>query len=59
MSFFRFWKPDVRRDIDDELRFHFDARIAELVAFGATPEAAAPAWRNSVTSRRCARPSRH
>lgn len=40
MSVFRFWKPDVRRDIDDELRFHFDARIAELVAFGATPDAA-------------------
>ena len=40
MSVFRFWKTDVGRDIDDELRFHFDARIAELVALGATPEAA-------------------
>jgi putative ABC transport system permease protein len=40
MSLFRFWKPDVKRDIDDELRFHFDARIAELVSLGQTPEAA-------------------
>ena len=40
MSVFRFWKPDVKRDIDDELRFHFDARIAELVSLGSTPEAA-------------------
>ena len=34
MSAFRPWRRDVRRDIDDELRFHFDARIAELVALG-------------------------
>ncbi len=40
MSLFRFWKPDVKRDIDDELRFHFDARMAELVSLGSTPEAA-------------------
>jgi predicted permease len=40
VSVFRFWKPDVKRDIDDELRFHFDARIAELVSLGSTPEAA-------------------
>jgi len=40
MSVFRFWKPDVKRDIDDELRFHFDARIAELISLGSTPEAA-------------------
>ena len=40
MSVFRSWKTDVGRDIDDELRFHFDARIAELVALGATPELA-------------------
>lgn len=40
MSVFRFWKTDVRRDIDDELRFHFDARITELLSLGSTPEAA-------------------
>jgi len=38
MSAFRPWHRDVRRDIEDELRFHFDARIAELVALGITPE---------------------
>ncbi len=36
MSVFRFWKPDVKKDIDAELRFHFDARIAELVGHGLT-----------------------
>ncbi|HEX9564478.1 MAG TPA: ABC transporter permease, partial [Gemmatimonadaceae bacterium] len=36
MSVFRFWKHDVKGDIDEELRFHFDARIAELVARGAS-----------------------
>lgn len=40
MSVFRFWKPDVRRDIDDELRFHFEARIAELVSLGVAPDPA-------------------
>jgi predicted permease len=36
-----FWKPDVRRDVDDELRFHLEEREAELVAAGVTsPEAA-------------------
>ena len=34
MSVFRPWRRDVRRDIDEELRFHFDARIAELVRQG-------------------------
>ena len=23
----RFWRADVHADVDDELRFHFDARI--------------------------------
>jgi predicted permease len=35
-----FWKPDVRRDVDDELRFHLDERAADLVADGLTPDAA-------------------
>ena len=38
--YLRFWRRDVRADIDDELRFHFDARIEELVAQGATPDGA-------------------
>jgi len=40
MSAFRFWKRDVKREIDEELRFHFDARIAELIALGTSLEAA-------------------
>lgn len=36
--YLRFWRRDVRADIDDELRFHFEARIEELVSQGATPE---------------------
>src|SRR5437762_575461 len=33
------WRS-VIRDIDDELRFHFDARIEALVDQGLTPDAA-------------------
>jgi predicted permease len=40
MSAFMPWRRDVRRDIDDELRFHFDARIAELVGHGLTQQEA-------------------
>lgn len=32
--YLRFWRADVAADVDDELRFHFDARIAELQARG-------------------------
>lgn len=35
-----FWRPDIDRDVDDELRFHLEERVAELVAHGATPPAA-------------------
>jgi putative ABC transport system permease protein len=38
--YLRFWRRDVRADIDDELRFHFDARIEELVGQGMTARAA-------------------
>lgn len=31
-----FWRTDVARDVDEELRFHFDERIADLVAEGLT-----------------------
>lgn len=34
-----FWRSSVQSDIDAELRFHFDARIAELVALGVDPSA--------------------
>jgi predicted permease len=40
MSAFMPWRRDVRREIDDELRFHFDARIAELISHGLGAEAA-------------------
>ncbi|HEU4631808.1 MAG TPA: ADOP family duplicated permease [Gemmatimonadaceae bacterium] len=38
--YLRFWRPDVAADIDDELRFHFEARTAELRAQGLSPEEA-------------------
>jgi predicted permease len=38
--YLRFWRRDVRADIDDELRFHFDARIEELSAHGMSPASA-------------------
>ena len=38
--YLRFWRRDVRADIDDELRFHFEARIDELGALGMSAEAA-------------------
>src|SRR5688500_1961076 len=36
-----FLRRDVRRDVDDELRFHLDERAADLVAAGLTPADAA------------------
>jgi putative ABC transport system permease protein len=38
--YFTFWRPNIRRDIDAELRFHFDARIGELIAQGMDADAA-------------------
>ena len=38
MSRFIPWRRDVRRDIDEELRFHFEARITELVRQGIAPD---------------------
>jgi putative ABC transport system permease protein len=32
--YLRFWRPNVQRDVDDELRFHFEMRIDELTAHG-------------------------
>src|SRR5687768_5218096 len=32
--YLRFWRPDVDGDIDDELRFHFESRAADLRARG-------------------------
>ena len=38
--YLRFWRPDIDRDIDDELRFHFESRIADLRALGLSAEQA-------------------
>jgi predicted permease len=39
--YLHFWRADVGADVDAELRFHFDARVADLVSGGGlTPEAA-------------------
>lgn len=32
--YLRFWRPDVAADVDDELRFHFEERVADLRALG-------------------------
>jgi len=42
----RFWGPDVRSDVDDELAFHIELRVDQLVSGGMDPAAArAEAWR--------------
>ena len=44
--YLRFWGPDVRSDVDDELAFHIELRIDQLVAEGMDPAVArAEAWR--------------
>jgi putative ABC transport system permease protein len=32
--YLRFFRPNIQADIDDEIRFHFDARIDELISQG-------------------------
>ena len=34
LRYFEFWRRDPRRDVDDEIEFHLEARIADLVAKG-------------------------
>lgn len=36
----RFWRSDVREDVDDEIGFHFEMRVRDLVAAGWTEAAA-------------------
>ena len=38
--YLRFWKHDVAADIDDELRFHFDQRVAEYETAGMSADEA-------------------
>jgi len=44
--YLRFWGPDIRSDVDDELAFHVELRVDQLVAQGMDrPAARAEAWR--------------
>jgi putative ABC transport system permease protein len=43
LRYFEFWRRDPRRDIEDEIQFHLEARVADLVAKGLSPEEAR--WR--------------
>jgi putative ABC transport system permease protein len=44
--YLRFWGPDVCSDVDDELAFHVELRVDELIAHGMDPAAAREeAWR--------------
>ncbi|HMG02539.1 MAG TPA: ABC transporter permease [Edaphobacter sp.] len=38
--YLRFFGPDAKADVDDELAFHLETKVEELVARGWTPEAA-------------------
>jgi hypothetical protein len=38
--YLRFWRPDVRADVDDELAFHMQERVDDLVARGLDAETA-------------------
>src|SRR5258705_13211153 len=35
--YLRFWGPDVDADVDDELRFHLERRVADYQARGLSP----------------------
>jgi predicted permease len=38
LSAFRFWRRDIGAEVDDEIAFHVDARVEELVAGGMTSD---------------------
>lgn len=38
--YLRFWRANPRRDVDDELRFHLEERVEDLVAQGVPPDRA-------------------
>ncbi|HEY2377350.1 MAG TPA: ABC transporter permease [Gemmatimonadaceae bacterium] len=40
LRYFEFWRRDPRRDVEDEIRFHLEARIADLVGRGLSPDEA-------------------
>src|SRR4051812_13745517 len=41
----RFWRPDVVAEVDEEIRFHLEMRAAEYEDRGFTPDAASRAAR--------------
>jgi len=40
LRYFEFWRRDPRRDVDDEIQFHLEARVADLVGTGMAPDEA-------------------
>ena len=38
--YLRFWRADLRADVDDELAFHVESRVQEYVAAGMSPDVA-------------------
>lgn len=36
--YLRFWRNDIAEDVDDELRFHIEMRVAEYIAAGMTED---------------------
>jgi len=44
--YLRFWGSNVAADVDDELRFHIESRVAEYIAAGMRPEEARAAARS-------------
>jgi putative ABC transport system permease protein len=40
LRYFAFWRRDPRADARDEIRFHLDMRVRDLVARGVSPEEA-------------------
>src|SRR6476646_3940865 len=38
LRYLEFWRRDPRRDVDDEIAFHLEERVADLVARGMTAD---------------------
>src|SRR5512140_2963618 len=43
--YLRFWRPNTAGDVEDELRFHLESTVEEMVRAGLSPEAARDAAR--------------
>ena len=57
--YLRFWRADVRADVDDELAFHLDMRRRDLEARGLADDVARDEADVDSLCRRCARHLRH